>query len=145
MPWGHEHDWPVERESLHRIALVLEDIAVSLRYLRPHALEVNGMSLPSGPVAPGTSDTATYTAVDADGNTVAGPITFASSDDTQLTVSGDGSTSGVSVVSWTYLGGSPVLSATFTNPDGSVVDSGSNDPYTFVAQAVDLAVAVNGV
>ena len=105
------------------------------------------MSLPSGPVAPGTSDTATYTAVDASGNTVAGPITFTSSDDTLLTVSGDGSTTGVSVVNWTAVAaGSPVLTATFTNSDGSVVDTGSNDPFTFtIAAATDLAVAVNGV
>lgn len=104
------------------------------------------MPLPTGPVAPGASDTATYTAVDAAGNTVAGPITFASSDDTQLAVQGDGSTTGVSVVTWTYQSGSPVLTATFTNTDGSTVDTGTNDPFTFTGSvSTDLAVAVNGV
>ena len=61
--------------------------------------------------------------------------------------SGDGSMSGVSVVSWTAVAaGSPTLTATFTQPDGSTLASGSNDPFTFdIAAPVDLAVAVNGV
>ena len=104
------------------------------------------MPLPVSPVAPGTTDTATYTAVDAAGNTVPGPIVFASSDDTLLTASGDGSTTGVSVVTWTAVAaGTPSLTATFTNSDGSVVNTGVNDPFTFtIAAPVDLAVAVNG-
>lgn len=61
------------------------------------------MSLPVSPVAPGTTDTATYTAVDAAGNTVPGAIVFASSDGTLLTVVGDGSTTGVSVATWTAV------------------------------------------
>lgn len=103
------------------------------------------MPLPTGPVAPGTSDTATYTAVDAAGVTVDGAMTFASSDDAALTVDGDGSTTGVSVVTWTYLSGSPVLTATFTNSDGSTVNTGTNNPFTFEGVSSDLAVAVNGV
>jgi len=105
------------------------------------------MSLPVSPVAPGTTDTATYTAVDAAGNTVAGPITFTSSDDAALAVSGDGSTTGVSVVTWTYNSGTPILTASFVNPsDGSSVTTGTNNPFTFNGTApTDLAVAVNGV
>ena len=105
------------------------------------------MSLPVSPVAPGTVDTATYTAVDAAGNTVPGAIAFTSTDDTLLTVVGDGSVSGVSVATWTAVAaGSPILTATFTNADGSTVNTGTNDPFTFtIGAAADVAVAVNGV
>jgi hypothetical protein len=142
-------NWRNWAESLERIASSMEHIErILARAFPPEQLAtgVNGMPLPTGPVAPGASDTATYTAVDAAGNTVAGPITFASSDDTQLAVQGDGSTTGVSVVTWTYQSGSPVLTATFTNTDGSTVDTGTNDPFTFTGSvSTDLAVAVNGV
>ena len=145
MPWREDKD----AEYLHRIARATEGIERILdrAFPAPSAREVNGMSLPSGPVAPGTSDTATYTAVDQSGNTVPGPIAFTSSDDTLLTVSGDGSTSGVSVVSWTAVAaGSPTLTATFTNSDGGTVATGLNDPFPFdIVAPVDLAVAVNGV
>jgi hypothetical protein len=139
-------NWRHHDESLERIADSLEHIERILhKAFSVKAIGVNGMPLPSGPVAPGTSDTATYTAVDATGVTVPGPIVFAASDDTQLTLSGDNSESGVSVVTWTYLSGSPTLTATFTNSDGSTVDTGTNDPFTFSGTSADLAVAVNGV
>lgn len=145
-----DHDEHEINKHLERIAEALEFIGRLLAiYLPPPqiARSLNGMALPVSPVAPGTTDTATYTAVDAAGNTVAGAISFASSDDTLLTVSGDGSTSGVSVVTWTAVAaGSPVLTASFTNSDGSVVATGTNDPFTFtIAAPADLAVAVNGV
>ena len=41
--------------------------------------------------------------------------------------------------------GTPSLTATFTNSDGSVVNTGVNDPFTFTGTSSDLAVAVNGV
>jgi hypothetical protein len=112
-----------------------------------HASGVNGMSLPVSPVAPGTSFTGTYTAVDADGNTLPGPITFTSSDESLLTVTGDGSDTGVSVVTCDAVAaGSPILTASFTNADGTVTSTGTNNPFTVtIAAAVDDAVAVNGV
>ena len=136
---------------LERITEALEGIEMLLAQLvnqpTPPAIGVNGMSLPVAPVAPGTTDTATYTAVDTAGNTVPGAIAFTSSDDTLLTVAGDGSTTGVSVVTWNAVAaGSPILTATFTNSDGGTVSVGTNDPFTFmIGAAVDLAVAVNGV
>lgn len=108
------------------------------------------MSLPVSPVATGTSFTGTYTAVDANGNTLAGPIAFTSSDTTSLTVTGDGSTTGVSVVTCDVIGvagATPILTATFTNADGTTTSVGTNNPFTvtIAAAAVDDAVAVDGV
>jgi hypothetical protein len=144
----NEHE---ENEELHRIADALEFIGRLLSIYLPQptqfATGVNGMSLPVSPVAPGTVFTGTYTAVDAAGNTVPGAITFASSDATLLDAVGDGSTSGVSVVTCTAVAaGSPILTATFTNSDGSTVAVGTNNPFTVtIGAATDLAVAVNGV
>jgi hypothetical protein len=148
MQWRHRD------ESLERIACALEHIERILERAFPPpeptdlAIGVNGMSLPVSPVAPGTSFTGTYTAVDANGNTVPGPITFASSDGTLLTAISDGSVSGVSVVTCDAIAdGSPILTATFTNSDGSTVAIGTNNPFTVTISGVatDLAVAVNGV
>jgi hypothetical protein len=147
MSW-HEHNDDEQHEirELRRIADALERIADNTTR---SATGVNGMSLPVSPVAPGTQFTGTYTAVDAAGNTLPGPITFASSDDTQLTVTGDGSTSGVSVVTCDVVGqagNTAILTASFTNVDGSVTSTGTNNPFTVtIATTVDLAVAVNGV
>jgi hypothetical protein len=149
----YELDMVVE---LRRVVELLEHIERTLKAIertlvtdlqQSPVTEVNGMSLPSGPVAPGASFTGTFTAVDAAGNTVPGLITFTSSDGSLLTATGDGSVSGVSVVTCDAIAaGSPVLTATFTNPDRSIVTTGTNDPVTIViAAVVDLAVAVNGV
>lgn len=138
-------------EQLTRIADALDFIgrllAIYLPSTQPVATGVNGMSLPVSPVTPGTQFTGTYTAVDASGNTLPGPITFTSSDDTLLTVSGDGSTSGESVVTCDAVAaGTPTLTATFTNPDGTTTSTGTNNPFTVtIAAAVVDAVAVNGV
>jgi hypothetical protein len=147
--WNHaEHE---EDEQLTRIADALDFIgrllAVYLPQPQPIATGVNGMSLPVSPVAPGTQFTGTYTAVDAAGNTLAGPIAFTSSDSTLLTVTGDGSVTGVSVVTCDAVAaGSPILTASFTNADGSVTSVGTNNPFTVtIAAATDNAVAVNGV
>jgi hypothetical protein len=136
-----------ENRELRRIADALERIADELQPPPPLATEVNGMSLPVSTVAPGTVFTGTYTAVDAAGNTVPGAIAFTSTDDTLLSVVGDGSVSGVSVVTCTAVAaGSPILTATFTNADGSTVNTGTNDPFTVtIGAAADVAVAVNGV
>jgi hypothetical protein len=144
-----EHE---EVKQLERIAETLEFISRLLSiYLSPPqpATGVNGMALPVSPVTPGSTFTGTYTSVDSAGNTVVGPITFASSDDTQLTAVGDGSVSGVSVVTCDVVGAAgqtPILTASFTNSDGSVTNTGTNNPFTVtIAAAADLAVAVNGV
>ena len=88
--------------------------------------------------------------ITANGNTLAGPIAFTSSDTTSLTVTGDGSTTGVSVVTCDVIGvagATPILTATFTNADGTTTSVGTNNPFTvtIAAAAVDDAVAVNGV
>ena len=109
------------------------------------------MSVPTGPVAPGTSFTVEATFVDANGNTVNQPITWASSDDTVLTVTGDGA-SGVSTATCTVDpnaadGATASGTATGTNVDGSTVATGSNNPFTITVQVTapppDLGVAVN--
>jgi hypothetical protein len=137
-----------EDRYLKRIAEAVELIAAYIvSNNTPTATGVNVMALPVSPVAPGTVGTATATAVDAAGNTVPGAIAFTSTDDTLLTVVGDGSVSGVSVVTWTAVAaGSPILTSTFTNADGSTVNTGTNDPFTFtIGAAADVAVAVNVV
>jgi hypothetical protein len=146
-PWREDRR-PDDNELLRRIAEALEGIYdILLAEQLTTATGVNGMSLPVSPVAPGTTFTGTYTAVDASGNTVPGAITFESSDGTLLTATGDGSVSGVSVVTCDAIAaGTPILTASFTNPDGSVVAVGTNNPFTVtIAVAEDLVVAVNGV
>jgi hypothetical protein len=149
-----DRDEREEIEQLRRIADALEFIGRLLSIYLPststNATGVNGMSLPVSPVATGTSFTGTYTAVDANGNTLAGPIAFTSSDTTSLTVTGDGSTTGVSVVTCDVIGvagATPILTATFTNADGTTTSVGTNNPFTvtIAAAAVDDAVAVDGV
>src|ERR1017187_2536785 len=130
----HEHEYE-DDEQLTRIADALDFIGRLLSIYLPSpnlATGVNGMSLPVSPVAPGTQFTGTYTAVDAAGNTVPGAITFTSSDSTLLTVTGDGSVSGVSVVTCDAVAaGSPVLTAQVTNADGTAgASTGVNNPFT---------------
>lgn len=105
------------------------------------------MPLPSGPVAPGSTDTATGTAVDTDGNTVADAVvTWTSNDDSLLTIVDNGSSNGVGSVTWTVVADGGVLTSIGTNPDGSTTSTGSNNPFTFsVTSPVVDATAVNVV
>ena len=104
------------------------------------------MALPTGPVAPGASDTYTGTALDANGNVVsAASVVTVSSDDTIVSISSNGSTDGVETGTWTAVAvGSATLTATATNSDGSTVDTGSGNPDVItVAQPADLATSVS--
>lgn len=147
MPWREHDDW----RFLERIACSLENIEEILEaaFQQPNikARSVNVMPLPTGPVAPGTSDTATGTAVDASGNTVVdATVTWTSSDDTLLTVVDNGSNAGVGSVTWTALGDGGVLTSVGTNADGTTTSTGTNNPFTFsVTAPVDEATLVNVV
>lgn len=140
-----------EVRALERIADALEIIALEIEFRlnRPkHARSVNLMALPTGQVNVGDTGDFTATAVDENGATVSGlAVTVASSDDTLLTVTGS-SDAGVFTGTWTAVAaGSPTLTASVLNPDGSTVDTGANNPATFqigapvptVATAVNLA------
>lgn len=104
------------------------------------------MAIPTGPVAPGATDTYTATALDANGAPVTGAVVLtASSDDTVVSVVSNGSTDGVETGTWTAVAaGSATLTSTATNVDGSTVDTGTNNPDVItVSLPVDLATSVS--
>lgn len=99
------------------------------------------MSLPTGPVAPGFSDTFTATAVDANGNVVADAVpVVTSSDETVLTLVSDG-VAGTSTVTFTAVANG---TATVTGSFNGVDLPGTDDPATVtVATAAPTVAAVN--
>lgn len=85
------------------------------------------MTLPTGPVAPGASDTYTATALDADGNVVtAASVSTVSSDESVISVVSNGSSEGVETGTWTAVADG---SATLTATSGGV-DTGAGNPDT---------------
>jgi hypothetical protein len=139
-----DHD---EDRYLKRIAEALELIAAYIvSTTTPTARSVSLMAAPSGSVVVGATDTYTATALDANGNVVTGCVVVtASSDDTVLSVSSNGSTDGVETGTWTAVAaGSASLQSTGTNTDGSVVDTGAGNPDSVTVNApVDLATSVS--
>ena len=133
-----------EIDQLRRIADFLEVIAFELRR-PPQVRSVDLMPIPSGPISVGATGTFLATAADSGGNPVAGALaTVASSDDTILTVVSDG-VAGTSTVTYTAVAdGTATVTGTYTNADGTVVDTGAGNPATFtVATAAPDVSAVN--
>jgi hypothetical protein len=141
-----EHE---EVKQLERIAETLEFIARLLSiYLTPpdFARSVTLMPMPTGPVAPGATDTYTATALDDAGNTVvAATVSTVSSDDTIVSLVSNGSSNGVETGTWTAVAaGAATLTATATNVDGSVANTGTGDPGVITVSApADLATSVS--
>jgi hypothetical protein len=147
MPW-YDRDRN-EKNDERRIANALEGIERILEraFPPPSSGSIDIMAVPTGPVAPGDVFTVTATFVDAAGVTVNEPIDPVSSDASIVTVVSDGAV-GVSVLTCTAVAiGSAQVTSSATNPsDGSVVSTGTNNPFTVtVAAAADLGVAVNVV
>lgn len=105
------------------------------------------MAFPTASVNVGDTGDGTGTALDASGNVVAGnTVTVTSSDDTIVSITDNGSASGVDSVTWTAVAaGTATVTGSTTNPsDGSVVSSGNNNPLVItVVAAADLATSVS--
>lgn len=139
-----------EIKALHRIAEALEDLLELAREVfeppAPHVRSVNLMAFPTGPVAPGDSGTFTAEAVDANGAQVPGAaISVVGSDDTLLALASDGAPGTATITYTAIAAGAVTVTGSTTNPDGSVVSTGTNNPGTITVEvpAPTVAAAVN--
>lgn len=144
-----------EREIVRLLERILEESREGTRILRriAHTLtpppsrltEVNVMSIPSGPVQVGASDTFSVVDDAADSTQVVAANTAASNDTNIATVTltdnGDGTASGT----WTAVGpGSASITVTGTDAAGNVVSTGTNNPFAItVGAAAEPLASVN--
>ena len=150
VPWARIRDILAEVSEHEFREEVLGKLDRILAILTHHALgSVNLMAVPTGPVDVGQSFQVIATAALADGTEASqATLTVSSSDETVLTAtflsSGvEGPTLGSGTVECNALAaGSATVTVTATNPDGSVVAAGTDNPFTVTVVAVD-AVAVN--
>lgn len=126
------------------VALISYQLAQPIRVIIVETdplTEVNVMPVPTGPVAPGTSDTFTVADTASDGTAVTATNTVASSDESVATATLSDNNNGT----WTAVAaGSAVITVTGTDANGSVISTGTNNPFTVdVAAPVEALASVN--
>jgi len=142
--FGERHETHFEHrllEILERLADAVE--AIAHPYQPPSLTGVTLMALPTGPVAPGATDTFTATAVDQNGAVDANAtISVASDNEAVFSVTGS-SDAGVFSGTWTAVADG-TANVTATGTDGTTtVDTGADNPAAITVATPVVLTAVN--